>query len=377
MKETNSSGKKISNPKQYTVKSASTTKVDNKVYPTYCVDAAGNSSTRTETYKVINAPLPKCKVTIPTGWVKKGDTKTIVTVCAMPTNSGGTLRVVDNSKLASYDRKGTIGSTSTTGNGTGITRSTSTYRVIDGQSGTDRIIVNQGFARSNSNQLNAQEISAKINIDAAPPSLKFNYKSNDKNSPKHAPFTFKVSCSDVGSGVKSITMNGKTYNTTSKEVTIKTAQQGITYTAYCTDKAGNKSSTVTAKYYVQIKSAHKDCGVKEYKTCRDKTCKCQTYKRCSKCKCEKKKYKKVTTYAYKCTETRAPYRVSSFSETCYSPGASYNINHVKCVCTKSGTATVSNGCKTYKRCSKCACETRKKCAAKGCGVKTYNTCWHY
>ena len=216
MQETNSSGKKISNPKQYTVKSASTTKVDNKVYPTYCVDAAGNSSTRSETYKVINAPLPKCKVTIPTGWVKKDDTKTIVTTCAMPTNSGGTLTVIDNSKQASYDRKGVVAVTSTTGNGTGITRTTSTYKVNDGKTGTDRIIVGQGFARSNSNQLNAQEISAKINIDAAPPSLKFNYKSNDKDSPKHAPFIFKVSCSDVGSGVKSITMNGKTYNTTSK-----------------------------------------------------------------------------------------------------------------------------------------------------------------
>ena len=296
----------------------------------------------------------------------------------MPTNSGGTLRVVDNSKLASYDRKGTIGSTSTTGNGTGITRSTSTYRVIDGQSGTDRIIVNQGFARSNSNQLNAQEISAKINIDAAPPSLKFNYKSNDKDSPKHAPFTFKVSCSDVGSGVKSITMNGKTYNTTSKEVTIKTAQQGITYTAYCTDKAGNKSSTVTAKYYVQIKSAHKDCGVKEYKTCRDKTCKCQTYERCSKCKCDKWKYKRVCSYEYYCENTTAGRFF--WESSCSKSGASkYTGNNKQnyCVCSKYSCWDEKSKCKKYKRCSKCACETRKKCAAKGCGVKTYNTCWHY
>ena len=413
MKETNSSGKKISNPKQYTVKSASTTKVDNKVYPTYCVDAAGNSSTRSETYKVINAPLPKCKVTIPTGWVKKDDTKTIVTTCAMPTNSGGTLTVIDNSKQASYDRKGVVAVTSTTGNGTGITRTTSTYKVNDGKTGTDRIIVGQGFARSNSNQLNAQEISAKINIDAAPPSLKFNYKSNDKDSPKHAPFIFKVSCSDVGSGVKSITMNGKTYNTTSKEVTIKTAQQGITYTAYCTDKAGNKSSTVTAKYYVQIKSANSKCGVLHYKSCKDDSCPCTQWKRsCSRCSgCDKYVYQTrykcswanggtkyttrgsvpgcrnkgcssgtTTNYSGSC---KVNYMYQALLSKCgVSSGRCYGYDLRKCKCSSYSYKTskcVKGYCKRCKGKNPRDCEKgkHKKCEAKDCGVKSYKTCWHY
>ena len=196
-------------------------------------------------------------------------------------------------------------------------------------------------------------------------------------------------------------------------MTIKTAQQGITYTAYCTDKAGNKSSTVTAKYYVQIKSANSKCGVLHYKSCKDDSCPCTQWKRsCSRCSgCDKYVYQTrykcswanggtkyttrgsvpgcrnkgcssgtTTNYSGSC---KVNYMYQALLSKCgVSSGRCYGYDLRKCKCSSYSYKTskcVKGYCKRCKGKNPRDCEKgkHKKCEAKDCGVKSYKTCWHY
>lgn len=361
-----------SNPKIMSVTNATATP-QNYTYKSSCKDNAGNGSNKQETYKIAKAPQSNCKFdAISSTYIKKGGSMTIKATCAVP---GGTdtLNVINKNNFVATSNKGTLSITAA-GAGTSTVTFNVKYSVKDNQIGADYVRMNSGVVETANHIKNNQVTSGKLNVDSKIPVVSFNKSNGTYNANDNGAFKYTVSCTDQGSGVKSIVVDGKTYNVTSKTFSIKKAVKNGKHTAYCIDKAGNNSTTVTRTYSVKIYGRNESCGVEHYKTCRDSKCSCAKYNSCSKCSCKKWNYKTVCTYKWKCKgKGSSSYQ---WSTSCSNPGSTFYNSGAQCKCQKYGCSSVKSSCNTYNSCNKCSCKTRNKCEAKGCGVKSYKQCWH-
>lgn len=397
-------------PKTYTVSSfgssetaykkgdSTATNVYLRKYLSKCTDAAGNTNSKTESYKVGKAPKSNCKFTQSiSGWQKRGVEPKFTVTCTVPAGNT-TMHISDTkndngkyTKIGTTNKLGYVKNCSVSGNNTKTLKITCTYHVYADKTGNDKITIGAGIIETAQGASNTAVNSANIKVDSILPVVNYTKDSNSKGSPHHASWSFKVKCSDQGSGVKNIKLNSSTYSTTEKEITISSIANPKKYSAYCTDKAGNQSTTKNRTYYVQVKGAHKSCGVKSYKSCRNKNCSCAKWNSCKACGCKYWKYKNSCQGKwYSCgsySGWSAPSSRYSCSQKSHSGNKKYSgctvqyySGKVSCTSCKKCSVTCSkikDYCSTYKACSSCSCNTRNSCADSSCGVKSYKTCWHY
>ncbi len=365
---------KRSNPKVMTINSASDTP-KNYDWNSSCKDIAGNNSDKNKTYRIMNTPKSNCKFdSVPSGYIKKGGSATIKASCTVPSGND-TLNIINKNNFSSTADKATL-SVSASGAGTSKVTFNINYAVKDNKIGTDYVRMNAGVVETTNNIKNNQVTSNKINVDSRIPKVSIDKANGTYKANNNGAFQYTVSCTDEGSGVKSIVVDKKTYNVSSKTFSIKKAVTNQKHTAYCVDKAGNKSSTITRTYSVKVYGRNKSCGVQEFKTCASKNCKCKTYENCGKCGCANW----VCPSGYTRNGTNCNIRVN------YKSNQTYCNNKCPCKCISADSGTdkqwwcncqVTATCtKNVTPCTKCNCKRHYRCKDKLCGVESYKQCWH-
>ena len=150
---------------------------------------------------------------------------------------------------------------------------------------------------------------------------------------------------------------------------------------------------------------NKACGVSYYKTCRTSACGCQTRNRCKACGCAKYTSWKLSSSSKKCSKCVGSGLGTMPSTGCKSSKSTYkkttctSYTQIKCTTGVAGgqytfkachtQKKYTRSCSTYKRCSSCSCDTYYSCANKACGtvynscrtsacgVESYETCYHF
>ncbi len=430
-----------------TIKTASISTMPKK-YTTTCEDKAGNKTTKDKNYYVRSDSYTTgdpiyCKNTTPSSsWLGLNKTTSMTVTCYVPTDKTAT---IDVSKMVLKNNLGTLSKASTgvyNTNENKVVEYKLTYTASKtNQLGSDNIIINEGFVTAGG-QKNKKITSGEINVDTKAPVITYKANKNKVSEKSYyavsssSPFSVTVSCSDTGSGVKTLSSNSNVnstkHTTNPYTYTIKSPMKGFKVSGTCEDNAGNVTSN-SATYNVATYSAHKDCGVKQYKSCVNSSCDCKTYKSCRNSSCDCALYKRGSsctcatsscskrsacnkgsckTYktnkncttkkvtAKSCTVTwNLSYpscpsgytRKSTGYKVCNAGTAGSGITTVKafsncqkCTTTKTCSAynytTGSNcpctayTCTKYNRCSKAGCETRESCRAKTCGCQTHYSC---
>lgn len=332
-----------------------------QTYYGYVMDEAGNMKTCNQDVKIkmIDGEKPYCNFTntFDNTWYSYSGTyksKKLSVECYV---AGGINSKVDKEKISVSNGLGTITNiTSKTGNTNPDNKVMFDFdfKPTNGKYGNAIVTIESGFVKDKKDTTNDPVDSYPIRVDAVAPKITYKPLTTKQSGGWYkSPFELKMSCSDNSqSGVKTFKVNGTTV-ANPKTITRKKAAKPGTWKTLCTDKAGNSSSG-SKKYYVRVYSANKACP-------------CKTYKRCSACGCASGYYSyywsglKVASGGASaciyCASCNAKcYSINSFHHRCTRRGANQEMYYGSCL--------RSYHCNYYKRCSKCACETRQKC-------------WHY
>ena len=239
------------------------------------------------------------------------------------------------------------------------------------KSGTDYVNIEEAYITDVNKKTNKKIRSNAIKVDAIPPVVKQTpNKSKTSGGWYQAPLTVTATCTDSGgSGVSKLTFAGKS-GTSSVSITRTTAANPVKYTAACTDKAGNSVSS-GINYYVRVYSPNSACGVKSYKSCRNKACGCQTTKYC-------------TGYNYYWSSARVDtggickHWTDSGRTTCTTYGTTCNAsNYGRTCCSNINPTPWVKTCTRSAYSYNCGCKLFRSCRIAACGVESYKTCWHY
>ena len=376
------------------------------MYYGYTMDEAGNSNTCSKKVKIkmFDGEKPYCTITndVDNKWYSSKGTYRSKTLKAECYVAGGANKAkIDLKKIGVSNAVGSV-SAKKTDNDNPDNKVTFdiVFTPANNKAGNTVVSLNEGFVTDDAGTTNDSVKSSNIKVDSISPSISYAPQTSKESGGWYkAPFKLKLSCLDSNSGVSSFKVNNSNFSSGSI-ITRNSAANPVTYASVCVDKAGNSVSDSNS-YKVKVYSENSICGIKSYVKCRHKDCGCETAKYCTngckvykKCSAYtdwscKKKTKTTGCVAYgigkKCPSC-SPYTKTTSKRTCGKctnkickkvAGAIVTIKYTRSYtdCTRS-SYTYNCGCKTYYY-KQCGCKQYVYCATKGCGIKSYKTCWHY
>ncbi len=365
-----------------------------KKYYAFVKDEDGNIGSCTHTLAPPKPGLPRCYFKPDekkNEYLKGGETRELIAYCFQP-DSYSKHKAADyivgaNSSSHHYyskirknvSKKGNWESGQTSGKWRKITlkyvaKTNSQQKIANGK---ERIKIKKGyiyFLNISKKEVNKNPVaysSSYIRVDNVPPSITASphktrhgsgssawYKTSSKS-----PFKVTFTCTDKGSGVDYMKINGTKYNKRKVTLSRKTATTGTKYKIECYDNAGNKK-TKTYKYRLKVYSQSSSCG--GY---------CSKYNYESYCAAYKTKESCTSSTT---TTTLAPY----FSNgKCNSCGQGYDCTcqnrheggSFHSYCTNCKQDKTTRTCKTVETSTCKTWDSRQT----SCNTYTYYSCWHY
>ena len=395
-------------------------------YYGHVMDEAGNIGTCNQKVDMILGEDPTCFMddTKDTNWYtpnnQKYSSKTMSVVCYV---AGGENAKIDTNKITHlYTDGGTLTKAKVD---SGDSKNKVMYKITytpkkDQYFIDEKVVIGAGFVTDSKGKTNKGTESNLIRVDSIEPKIKFDPQTAKESGGWYkAPFRLNISCSDSQSGVqdKTFKVNGNLSSKNPASITWNSGANPKTWTAECKDVAGN-SKKDSQPYKIKENTPAKVCGVKRYKSCRNKACGvsyyktcrtsacgCQTRNRCKACGCAKYTSWKLSSSSKKCSRCVGSGLGTMPSTGCKSSSSTYkkttctSYTQIKCTTGVAGgqytfkachtQKKYTRSCSTYKRCSSCSCATYYSCANKACGtvyktcrtsacgVESYKSCWHY
>ena len=394
-------------------------------YYGHVMDEAGNIGTCKQKVDMIAGEDPTCliKDAPDTNWYTpnnlKYSSKTMDVECYVAEADKAT---IDPNQITLHKTSGTLTKAVVKSDDSkNKVKYTITYKPKKDQYFTDeQVVIGAGFVTDSIGKTNKSTSSNPIKVDSIMPKITFDPQTAKESGGWYkAPFRLNISCSDSQSGVqdKTFKVNGNLSSKNPASITWNSGANPKTWTAECKDVAGN-SNKDSQPYKIKENTPAKVCGVKRYKSCRNKACGvsyyktcrtsacgCQTRNRCKACGCAKYTSWKLSSSSKKCSKCVGSGLGTMPSTGCKSSKSTYkkttctSYTQIKCTTGVAGgqytfkacetQKKYTRSCSTYKRCSSCSCDTYYSCANKACGtvynscrtsacgVESYETCYHF